>query len=100
MNEKQIISSSCSLVSPLFNDSLGQVKIQALINTTIELLCSAYGFPQPSIQWSFNTNLLTEKFPREDQLMIESVQVNICRERNTNGQLCFRCHLDKRYGDL
>jgi len=62
------------LVPPIFNDSLVQVKIQALINTTVTLTCSAYGFPKPSINWSFNTNLLI-KTQREEEFIIEYVQV-------------------------
>jgi hypothetical protein len=50
------------------------VKIQALINTTVTLTCSAYGFPKPSINWSFNTNLLI-KTQREEEFIIEYVQV-------------------------
>ena len=64
-------------VPPLFNDSLSQVKIQALINTTVKLLCSAYGFPKPSIHWSFNTNPFNEKLQREEEFIIDHVQVNV-----------------------
>lgn len=59
---------------PLFNDTLAETKIQALINTTVKLLCSAYGFPKPSISWLFNTNILL-KNSREEELIIEHVQV-------------------------
>jgi hypothetical protein len=63
------------LVPPLFNDSLSEVKIQALINTTVKLLCSAYGLPKPSISWLFNTNLLLKTSREEEELIIEHVQV-------------------------
>ncbi len=62
------------LVPPLFNDSLADVKIQALVNTTVKLVCSAYGFPKPSIDWSFNTKLLL-KNQSEEEFIIEHVQV-------------------------
>ena len=62
------------LVPPVFNDSLAEVKIEALINTTVKLLCSAYGFPKPSISWSFRTTSL--KPLREEELIIEHVQVS------------------------
>jgi hypothetical protein len=61
-------------VPPLFNDTLAETKIQTLINTTVKLLCSAYGFPKPSISWLFNTNILL-KSSREEELIIEHVQV-------------------------
>lgn len=90
----------CCLVPPLFNDSLAQIKIQALINTTTEFICSAYGFPKPSIQWSFNTNLFTEKLQTEDRLIIENVQVNNCRRKYQSIDLFFFCYLDQRYGNV
>jgi hypothetical protein len=62
------------IVPPVFNDSLSQVKIQALINSRVKLFCSAYGFPKPSIDWSFNTSLLS-KTKQEEELIIEHVQV-------------------------
>ena len=62
------------LVPPVFNDSLSQVKIPALINSTVKLVCSAYGFPKPSIDWLFNTNLLS-KDKKQEELVIEHVQV-------------------------
>jgi hypothetical protein len=62
------------LVPPLFNDSLTDVKILALVNTTVKLGCSAYGFPKPVIDWSFNTKLLL-KNQSEEEFIIEHVQV-------------------------
>jgi hypothetical protein len=60
------------LVPPIFNDSLAQVKVEALINSTVKLPCSAYGHPKPSINWSFKSNLLS----KNAEFIIESVQVN------------------------
>jgi hypothetical protein len=62
------------LVPPVLNDSLAQVKIEALINSTVTLLCSAYGFPKPSINWFYNTNVLS-KPKREEELILEHIQV-------------------------
>ncbi len=39
----------------------------------MKLVCSAYGFPKPSISWSFGTNLLQTS--QEEELIIEDVQV-------------------------
>lgn len=81
------------LVPPLFNDSLSQVKIQALINTTVKLLCSAYGFPKPTIDWTFNTNSLNEKLQREEEFLIDHVQVNVFFQVKCSR--CLLCDLDQ-----
>jgi hypothetical protein len=62
------------LVPPVFNDSLVQVKLPALINSTLKLHCSAYGFPKPVVNWTFNTNFIP-KNKRNEEFVIESVQV-------------------------
>ncbi|CAF0756370.1 unnamed protein product [Rotaria sp. Silwood1] len=77
-------------IPPVFNDSLTQVKIQALINSTVILPCSTYGVPKPSIHWSYNTNLLSEN--KEEELIIEHVQINDtgiyeCIVRNKAGEI-------------
>ncbi|CAF2244305.1 unnamed protein product [Rotaria magnacalcarata] len=59
---------------PVFNDSLTQIKIQALINSTVKLSCEVYGVPKPSINWFYNTNLLIEN--QLEELNIEHVQIN------------------------
>ncbi|CAF2894680.1 unnamed protein product [Rotaria sp. Silwood2] len=59
---------------PVFNDSLTQVKIQALINSTVTLPCFTYGIPKPLINWFYNTSLLSEN--KQEALIIEHVQVN------------------------
>ncbi|CAF3915835.1 unnamed protein product [Rotaria sp. Silwood2] len=59
---------------PVFNDSLTQVKIQALINSTVTLPCFTYGVPKPLINWFYNTSLLSEN--KQEALIIEHVQVN------------------------
>ncbi|CAF2494795.1 unnamed protein product [Rotaria sp. Silwood2] len=58
---------------PVFNDSLTQVKIQALINSTVTLPCFTYGIPKPLINWFYNTSLLSEN--KQEALIIEHVQV-------------------------
>ncbi|CAF1357382.1 unnamed protein product [Adineta steineri] len=62
-------------IPPVFNDSLSQVKIQALINSTVSLLCSAYGFPKPTYNWSLETNLLLNT-TGDEELILENVQIN------------------------
>ena len=58
------------LVPPVFNDSLTQLRLPVLINTTVTLLCSAYGYPKPSIRWTRNVNP-----QRNEELIIDRVQV-------------------------
>ncbi|CAF0772843.1 unnamed protein product [Rotaria sordida] len=77
-------------IPPIFNDSLTQVKVQALINSTVILPCSTYGFPKPLINWFYNTNLLLEN--KQEKFIIEYVQINDtgiyeCTAMNKGGEI-------------
>ena len=63
------------LAPPIFNDSLTQVKLHALINSSVSLPCFVYGFPKPSVTWSFETNTVLEP-NREEEYVIDHVQVS------------------------
>ncbi|CAF0852080.1 unnamed protein product [Adineta ricciae] len=78
-------------VPPIFNDSLTQVKLHALINSSVTLPCSVYGFPKPSVTWSFETNTILES-KREEEYVIDHVQVNHtgiyeCIAKNRAGEI-------------
>ncbi|UJR25150.1 hypothetical protein I4U23_006509 [Adineta vaga] len=78
-------------VPPIFNDSLTQVKLHALINSTVSLPCFAYGFPKPSITWSFETNTVLES-KQEEEYIIDHIQINHagiyeCMAKNRAGEI-------------